>query len=349
MTIPVLRRAYGDRALAQVWPRVHAAREESDRRCPACAQAMVRVALAAPVSPGASTSDGPRIEACRTCHLLWFDAGEIEAPRAAATARAGPLATVPPNHRVRAGRAIAEAAAKTEQDAPGRLPDEDWKLVAALLGLPVEHDRTCDPRPAWLTWGLAGACAVVAVVSWLGGGALADALAFDPDDPLRRGGLGFVTSAFVHGGWLHLLGNLWFLLVLGDDVELDLGRWRHLLLLAGAQACALVGVMWAAPGVPVVGASGALAGVVAYYALRFRTRRIGVLLRWPITWQGTWLNLPASAYALFWVLLQVLGYVFAVAGYERATPAGHLGGAVAGLLAWVLVDGRSGTREAVGR
>src|SRR5207249_4486791 len=111
------------------------------------------------------------------------------------------------------------------------------------------------------------------------------------------------TSFFLHGGWVHLLGNLYFLLIFGDNVEDYLGRWRYLLLILLAMIVgdALHVLMDPRSAVPVIGASGGIAGIITFYALKFPRVRLGFLFRF---W---WFHMPAYFALIMWVLLQFVG------------------------------------------
>src|SRR5215208_6417965 len=87
---------------------------------------------------------------------------------------------------------------------------------------------------------------------------------------------GVVTSMFLHGGWMHLLGNMWFLWIFGDNIEDILGHGKFLLfyLLCGIAAAMAQVFMNPMSRVPMVGASGAIAGVMGAYLLKFPKSRI---------------------------------------------------------------------------
>jgi membrane associated rhomboid family serine protease len=154
-----------------------------------------------------------------------------------------------------------------------------------------------------------------------------------------------ITSQFLHGGWAHFLGNMWFLWIFGDNVEDLLGRGRYLLFyLAGGIAGGLLHV-FTNPGsdVPTIGASGAIAAVMGAYLLRFRESRI-LMFFFPFFL----FELPAPLVLAGWFLLQFFGGV----GALMEAPGGggtawfaHVGGFLAGMglvKAW-------GVRRATGR
>jgi membrane associated rhomboid family serine protease len=141
------------------------------------------------------------------------------------------------------------------------------------------------------------------------------------------------TSMFMHGGWLHFIGNMWFLWVFGDNVEDEMGPVRFALfyLLCGATAAAAQ--IFTAPDslVPMVGASGAIGGVMGAYALLFPRVRVNMLIF--LGFFVTTVAVPAIFMLGYWFLLQLLSGIPAL-GSDRGGVAfwAHVGGFVAGLL-----------------
>lgn len=154
--------------------------------------------------------------------------------------------------------------------------------------------------------------------------------------PARFHADNLVTSMFLHGGWLHLLGNMWFLWIFGDNIEDILGRWKYVLfyLLAGVAAALTHVVMNPYSRVPTVGASGAIAGVMGAYIVTFPRARVLTLV--PIFILFTWLELPAIFVIGFWFIIQVFSGVASI-GYSQLHEGGtawwaHVGGFVAGIV-----------------
>ncbi|MDE0124499.1 MAG: rhomboid family intramembrane serine protease [Bryobacterales bacterium] len=148
-------------------------------------------------------------------------------------------------------------------------------------------------------------------------------------EPLAAGLIPVFTSMFLHGGWMHLIGNMWFLRIFGDNVEDELGHFSFLLFFVGCGVIAAVAQLLADPGsgVPIVGASGAIAGVMGAYLIRFPRARVTVLLPLVIIW--TKIRLPAFLMLTYWLVIQVLS------GTDGAAAGGvawwaHIGGFVAG-------------------
>ena len=151
-----------------------------------------------------------------------------------------------------------------------------------------------------------------------------------------------LSYMFLHGGWMHLIGNCWFLWIYGDNVEDILGRWRYLLFYLGCGVAAALLQMASTPysRIPLVGASGAIAGVMGAYLLKFPHARILTLV--PIFVFFTTIEVPAFLMLLYWLVIQIVSGVGSVA-YSQATGGGgvawfaHIGGFIAGLaLIWLL-------------
>ncbi|HJK96086.1 MAG TPA: rhomboid family intramembrane serine protease [Polyangiaceae bacterium LLY-WYZ-14_1] len=158
-----------------------------------------------------------------------------------------------------------------------------------------------------------------------------------------------LTSMFMHGGWLHIIGNMWFLYVFGDNVEDSLGRGRFVLFYLMCGLAAVVAQVAIDPGsrVPMVGASGAIAGVLAGY-VRLHPRA-EVLTVVPIFIFLQFIYLPAFVFIFVWFGFQLLSGVVSLGQIGQQTGGvaffAHIGGFVAGyLLIPVFRGGRSGRR-----
>ena len=154
--------------------------------------------------------------------------------------------------------------------------------------------------------------------------------------PSRFQYLDLISSMFLHGGWFHLLGNMWFLWIYGDNVEDVLGHHKYLLfyILCGVAA-GMVQVL-TNPGsrIPTVGASGAIAGVMGAYLIKFPRSKIVTLV--PIFIFVTTMEIPAVFMLLYWFVLQIFSG-FGSAGTSNVSQGGvawfaHIGGFLAGML-----------------
>src|SRR5207247_7000067 len=111
------------------------------------------------------------------------------------------------------------------------------------------------------------------------------------------------TAMFLHGGWLHIAGNMWFLWVFGNNVEDRLGRIRYAIFYLVAGLVASIAQTFTDPNsvVPNLGASGAIAGVLGAYLVMFPRRRVLTLVFFFII---TWVYLPAVVVLAAWFGLQ---------------------------------------------
>jgi membrane associated rhomboid family serine protease len=162
--------------------------------------------------------------------------------------------------------------------------------------------------------------------------------------------LGDPTSAWVtiFTAWFHLLSNMWFLFIFGDNVEARMGGGRYLLfyLLSGIAAVLLQTYVLPASTVPMIGASGAIAGVLGAYLISFPRSRIASLV--PILFIFTIVEIPATIFLIFWFITQVYSGLFAMQGASASGIAwwAHIGGFVFGLIMVLFFARRTTYRSA---
>jgi membrane associated rhomboid family serine protease len=150
-----------------------------------------------------------------------------------------------------------------------------------------------------------------------------------------------LTSMFMHGDWMHFLGNMLFLWIFGDNVEDRVGHGRFVLFYVLCGAAAALAQVWISPAsrVPMVGASGAIAGVMGAYFVMFPHSRVLTLV--PIFFFIELIEVPAIFFLGIWFLLQFLSGVTSL-GVPRAQDVGgvafwaHVAGFVAGVI-WIFV------------
>jgi membrane associated rhomboid family serine protease len=151
----------------------------------------------------------------------------------------------------------------------------------------------------------------------------------------------FLTNTFLHGGWLHIIVNLWTLYIFGPALEDRLGpaRFGALYLLAGVAASATHALFNATSAVPVLGASGAIAGVIGAYAVRFPYAWVRVLV--PILFLPLIFSIPAMLFAGIWFLTQLIqgtGSLFMPFAGTGIAWWAHIGGFVTGVLLLEALD-----------
>jgi membrane associated rhomboid family serine protease len=153
--------------------------------------------------------------------------------------------------------------------------------------------------------------------------------------PDRLAARTFITSMFLHGGWLHLIGNMWFLWVFGSHIEDAMGGGKFLVfyLLSGiASATVQFAILIGSP-VPTIGASGAIAGVMGAFLILYPRVRV-VTLVFIIIFITT-VEIPAAFMLLYWFFLQIVsgvGYLSSVSQGQGIAWFAHVGGFLAGIL-----------------
>jgi rhomboid family protein len=167
--------------------------------------------------------------------------------------------------------------------------------------------------------------------------------------PDRLHFVSIVTSMFLHGGFLHILGNMWFLWIFGRGVEDILGHGKFLFFyLACGIAAGLIHILVnSSSPIPTVGASGAIAGVMGGYLIKFPRARIVTLV--PIFFFLTTVDLPAAFLLLYWFAIQFFSGVGSV-GYSQASSGdvawfAHIGGFLAGMGLIALLPSRQRVRS----
>src|SRR5687767_12926818 len=165
-------------------------------------------------------------------------------------------------------------------------------------------------------------------------------------DPGRQV-LNVLTSMFLHGSWLHLLGNMWFMWIFGNNIEDSMGHLRFVIfyLACGVAAALLQVFVNPSSPIPMVGASGAISGVMGAYLVLYPRVRVWALV--PIGIFPISVAMPAWTMLLYWAAIQFVGGLFGLMGEERGGVAfwAHLGGFVAGVVLIKLFAGRDDVRE----
>lgn len=215
--------------------------------------------------------------------------------------------------------------------------------------IPIRDNRPTRHKPV-VTWTLIALNVLVFLIEWSAGDAGMEAIVrrfgvvpsvlVEGQWSLPRAAGGAqgawvtpLTSLFLHGGWLHLIGNMWFLHIFGDNVEDELGKARYLALYFAAGFAAVFAQAAVDPSsaVPMVGASGAIGGVMGAYIRLFPRARIHMLL--VLGFYVTTAAVPAVWMLGYWFLVQLLGGLPQLAGFEGGVAFwAHVGGFVAGAL-----------------
>jgi len=139
------------------------------------------------------------------------------------------------------------------------------------------------------------------------------------------------SAMFLHGGWFHIISNMWVLFIFGDNVEARMGKLRYLIfyLLSGTAAALLQAFLLPTSQVPMIGASGAIAGVLGAYLVLFPNARVASLV--PILFIFTIIEVRAFIFLIFWFVLQLYSGLFSAQASGVAWWA-HVGGFIFGMI-----------------
>ncbi len=306
----IVRRYDPNSPLGSSFQDIFTPKEASDtkRNCPICKIPLIPYQVTGP-------DKNFVIDACDTCEGVWLDQGELE--------HAQVLNQVP------------EALEKIE----GKLSAKDW-FVQFLLGLPVEFNVKPRRFPI-ITVLLILFNTIIfmfeySLLSQATESSAKSILHFWALIPGHIGSLlwfmNLFSYQFLHGGLYHLLGNMYFLYVLGDNLEDALGRTKFLIFyLACGVSAGLVETLFSLDSqTPILGASGAIAGIMAAYAVIFRRSYLTFMV---LYWQ---FKLPSYWYFAIWIGFNMLGMW---AGKGNTAWFAHLGGFLAGLIiAFMIYD-----------
>jgi len=329
----VVRKHIGEKLMAGIWGQVFAMNNHDGYSCPTCSKAMTMATVEV---------EGKEmiLNFCRICEFIWFDAGEYEA-----------LPLAPPKPHVLgeidwpdipmelreklAMMKVNEIVEKARMDDP--TPDAGWKTVPSVLGLPVEMDSAELEHVPWATYLLSLVIAGVSIAAFFDLKVMVEEYGLIPNLVWRDYGATLLTSFFLHGGPMHLVGNLYFLLVLGRAVENNLGPWRWLLIVLVADQTGNLLHILGDPrsDVPCIGASGGISGIITYYALKFPRARLGMLFNYGYIYMR-WVQFPAWVAFLLWIGLQTLYAWEQMSGFSNVSALAHFGGVGAGFVFWLI-------------
>jgi membrane associated rhomboid family serine protease len=155
------------------------------------------------------------------------------------------------------------------------------------------------------------------------------ACATDPGRQLSN----VITSMFLHGSWMHILGNMWFLWIFGNNIEDSMGHGRFIAFYLICGLAAAMGQVLASPNspIPMVGASGAISGVMGAYLLLFPRVKVYAII--PLGFIFTSVGMPAWVMLGYWFVIQIISGVVSIGGEGGGVAFwAHAGGFIAGLV-----------------
>ncbi len=202
---------------------------------------------------------------------------------------------------------------------------------------PIADENISVERP-YITYGLIIANIVLYAINFFTGDSLNNIFAFVPKNLfLGLEPWTIITHQFMHGGWSHLLGNMWFLIIFGDNIEATIGKGKYIIfyLLCGVVAALSHMAFNLESFIPTVGASGAISGVLGSYIVLYPKNKISTII--PFGFVRIY-KVEALYYLVIWFALQLI--------FNFTDPNGgvaymaHLGGFVGGAILIILFGGK---------
>ena len=286
---------------------------EDLRNCPKCLSVMRKFNYA--------YDSNIILDKCTNCGGIWTDCGEIK--NVAAYLKRNPKEEEFGKYLVSRNRDIEELAAIGESFGR-RVPMAVMYMPKVIIPLGDELSR--DRFPA-ITISLITLCTLVFVLVGVSGGLTESIVSEYGIAPASFLSIGLLTSMFLHGNIFHLLGNMYFLWIFGDNVEDRLGYIRYIMFYLGAELSANILhslVNWGSP-IPSIGASGAISGVMGAYLVFYPHARIKLFFFYKV------IRVPAVGYLGFWFGFQLLfGLFYKGIGISNVAWFAHIGGFVFG-------------------
>ena len=291
------------------------------------------------------TPKGDRIlDVCENCQFIWIDQEEWgDLPRKAKAAPEKTLKDFNISDALREKVAVQRIEELREihnlEPSEQESPEKVWQWIPALAGLPIEEDQPTHSRFAFATWSTFFLILIASLYAFAHPNSFQES-GLIPAEWSRGGGITLISSFFLHAGIFHLIINLYFLITFGDNVEHLLGPARFVILLLLATLCGDITHILINPEstVPCIGASGGISGVIAFYGLSFPHARISLLVRrsrwFGIFQENSFLQVGAIWLFGIWILMQFFYAYLQFHGSTNISGAGHLGGAIAGVILW---------------
>ena len=292
MTLGFIQRSPGGARLAVETENAPTLEVSKEIRCPNCRADMRPIAW-----PG---THSVLVDRCSKCRSIWLDLGDVGNLRTSAhfETMVPASSTSPPP--IVPGRAAAEETITMPSEAEKGIMDEGYYHPLHMLGLPTEEEvaRKKD-IPAmtivlilfWFAMSIAYFKSPIHWIKW----------AFMPTDPFANRGLNWITSLFLHGGWIHLLSISYFFWICGDDIEEEIGSLHLFGLLIVGGAAGHLATMKLGSTLPSFGASAGVTAALTYYAFAFPKHRMHLtrfFRYYKPTWESPFLSQASISYSL---------------------------------------------------
>jgi len=331
VSITNLRNQCEDQSLINdLWNRARENKDLLGKRCPYCGKPMATEQLPSDIG-------NHKLDICTHCMCLWFDATELKALKLKEEKELTEDDLIEKKYGKELLAMKLELNKMDQESKEEKDPPSAANIGLAILGLPYEvGEKKIKNRPI-TTWALVAVMFFAFILSIIHKDIIYT-FGFIPELLFRNFGLTMITSFFLHGSLWHLISNTYFFIVFGDNVEDRLGHYAFFFMIFIAHFSGLLLHALFDPNgdIPLIGASGGISAVLAFYAISFPNKKIGFLFR--IMYFFRFMKLPAWLYFGFWIVIQIIMSMFQTTGYGGSVSAlGHLGGIIVGFITAVYV------------
>ena len=337
-TVSFKRQGLPNFSFNKMWTEARSQLQHLGKMCPSCNRAMAKIVT--PFEPNIE------LDICPTCMLFWFDEGEYEKIPFVKDENPSQKELEEEKiemiyQKVRAKSILkGEIEYEPESIKVNNFPPSFIVAVFSFLGLPYEAEKTVLENIPIVTWSFSLLCVIIYIIFINDRYESIDIMGFRPNLWYKDFGITIFTSMLLHASFWHLLSNLYFLIIFGDDVEDMLGRGKYILLIFASHIFGLFvhSVFGHYKSIPMVGASVAISGILGYYIVFFPKRQIGFMLR--VFYMFKWIQIPAWLYFGFWIIIQIFGVINQVSHGSDVSYLGHFGGIVFGIFIGLMAKAR---------
>ncbi len=291
----------------------------SQIKCSLCANRMFSITL---------PSTDIKLDLCKYCQTLWFDNNEWKIAQQVHN----PTESLKDlnNLNYKYGKILIE---HEQNKDPYKIEQAEFannkiKFCMALLGLPSELEKDNFLSSPIVTWFLILVIMLVSILGFKYDQWYLANLSYDSGSKSPTSVLRMLSSFFVHANYFHLISNLYFLWVFGDNVEDFLGKTKYLFLLTVSvvASCLLFSKFHPQHSISLIGASGGISGLIGFYIMKFPKRRFIALTRFGFY------SMPVIIFGGIFIFSQFLYALIELTGSSGIAYSAHLGGLVVGIV-----------------
>ncbi len=342
MTKSIARKLIGDHEAQEIWYRAITSKEQTWKPCPMCQREMTFVQ-----SP--SWVGTHEIDVCKPCHLLWFENDAFpNLPKVDDFINSfGDASVMSELVDLKTKTAIEQQRIREKNNQWFHSgPENNIERILGHIGFPIEREDIYNFTPPVITYSIIGICVIVFLLTQMDPTYFFSNFGFISNSPLKNFGLNFFSSNFLHGGFMHLFGNLMFFYIFSDDVEETLGRRDYLyFFIFSSFLVGFVSILFNPASIPLVGLSGFVFACLVFYSLDNPKSKIlfsslpfygpfaifKLLSRSPISW----LQVSSKYLFIYYIIKELLFYfLFEIRGATNTSHLSHIAGGLAGFLAY---------------